>query len=106
MTRFKLQSSVNLSGHSSYRRFSTSVTVVKERTYISTRTALALEARHALHLATPTIILNFREENILDPKSNHEIHEILELYGIQGYWCGHQSDSVVTHVEKSVEDTF
>ena len=30
------------------------------------------------------MILNFREENIRDPKSSHKIHEniVLELYGI------------------------
>ena len=58
MTRFKLQSSVNLSGHPSYRRLLTFVTVVKERTYIhvhvlalrlATALALTLVVRHALH---------------------------------------------------------
>ena len=39
-----------------------------------------------LHVATPTIILNFHEENFCDQKSNHKIHENivprnLELYG-------------------------
>ena len=29
----------------------------------------------AQNVATPTIILNFREENFRDRKSNHEIHE-------------------------------
>ena len=33
------------------------------------------------NVTTPTIILNFREENFRDQKSNHEIHENLELYG-------------------------
>ena len=27
------------------------------------------------HTAMPTIVLNFREENVYDQKSNHEIHE-------------------------------
>ena len=58
MTRFKLQSSVNLSGRPSYRRLLTFVTVVKERTYIhvhvlalrlATALALMLVVRHALH---------------------------------------------------------
>ena len=65
------------------------VTVVKERrpTYICTRTCARSPSSYsasacarcvpcaAQHLATPTITLNFYEENIRDPKSNHKIHE-------------------------------
>ena len=87
MTCFKLQSSVNLSGHPSYRRLLTFLTIVKEVTYISTHkrarspSSYSASARarcapcDAQHLATLTIILNFCGENILDPKSNHEIHK-------------------------------
>ena len=39
----------------------------------------------AQHVATPTIILNFREENFHDQKSNHEIHENIVPQKIWSY---------------------
>ena len=68
-----------LSGGPSYRRLLTFVTIVKERTRACSPSSYSASARcvpcAAQHLATPTIILNFREENIRDPKSNYETHE-------------------------------
>ena len=102
MTHFKLQSSVNLSGHPSYRRLLTFVTIVKERTYISTCTCVRSPSSlwssysastracctpcAAQHLTTPTTILNFCEENIRDPKSNHEIHENIVPQNFGAIW--------------------
>ena len=71
-----------------------------ERTYVYTRTRARSPSSYsasaharcvpcaAQHLATPTMILNFHEENIRDPKSSHEIHEniVPRNFGAIRYW--------------------
>ena len=50
-------------------------TVLDMRTYTYMLASHQRALRCAQHVAMPTVILNIREENFCDHKSNHEIHE-------------------------------
>ena len=56
-------------------RFNSSFQTLRQFTRASHAYTYIRTIEPAQNVATPTIILNFREENFHDQKSNHEIHK-------------------------------
>ena len=74
---------IRLPSQKEHTRTHTFVHVLVIYQHTSTRCA-------TLHVATPTIILNIREEIFCDQRSNHEIHKNIEPQTVGAIWYAAQ----------------